>query len=74
MSFNDYETTEAHERRIARCRSCRAQIIWFKTATGKNMPVDADTVEPDDDELDLERHKSHFATCPNANQHRKPRT
>jgi hypothetical protein len=74
MSFeNDYETNEAHERRITRCRSCQEQIIWFKTAAGKNMPVDADTVEPDDDELDLDRHTSHFATCPNANQHRKPR-
>jgi hypothetical protein len=64
-------TTEEHERRIVRCSSCRAQIIWFKTGTGKNMPVDADTVEPEDEELDLARHKSHFATCPNANQHRR---
>lgn len=72
MSF-DEETTEAHERRITRCRSCRARIIWFKTAGGKNMPVDADTVKPDDIELDLERHISHFATCPQANQHRRAR-
>lgn len=66
---------EAHERRITRCRSCRARIIWFKTEAGKNMPVDADTVEPEDsvDELDLSRHQSHFATCPNANNHRKSR-
>lgn len=70
MSF-DEETTEAHERRIMRCKSCRAQIIWFKTEAGKNMPVDADTVEADDTELDLERHVSHFATCPQANQHRR---
>lgn len=72
MSFEE-ETTEAHERRIVRCRSCRARIIWFQTAAGKNMPVDADTVEPEDEELDLPRHVSHFSTCPNANQHRKPR-
>jgi hypothetical protein len=70
VSFEE-DTTEAHERRIVRCSSCRAQIIWFKTEAGKNMPVDADTVEPEDEELDLTRHKSHFATCPNANQHRK---
>lgn len=70
MSFDD-DTNEAHERRITRCRSCRAKIIWFKTDAGKNMPVDADTVEADDDELDLSRHVSHFATCPNANQHRR---
>lgn len=29
MSFEE-DTTEAHERRITRCKSCRAQIIWFK--------------------------------------------
>jgi hypothetical protein len=72
VSFEE-ETTEAHERRIVRCRTCRARIIWFKTEAGKNMPVDADTVEPEDDELDLMRHMSHFATCPQANQHRRPK-
>lgn len=72
MSFDD-DTTEAHERRIVRCRSCRARIVWFETPAGKRMPVDADTVEPDDDELDLGRHVSHFATCPDANHHRRPR-
>lgn len=73
MGFEDENTTEAHERRITRCRSCHAKIIWFKTDAGKNMPVDADTVEPDDQDLDLSRHQSHFASCPNANKHRKPR-
>jgi hypothetical protein len=75
MSFEDEGTTEAHERRITRCTSCHAKIIWFKTEAGRNMPVDADTVEPGDDvlELDLSRHMSHFATCPNADKHRKPR-
>jgi hypothetical protein len=73
MSFEDVDTTEEHERRITRCRSCRARIIWFKTSAGKNMPVDADTVEPDDDELDLGRHVSHFATCPAASSFRKAR-
>lgn len=72
MSFDD-DTTEAHEKRITRCNEprCRAQIIWFKTEAGKNMPVDADTVEPDDDELDLTRHVSHFATCVNASKFRR---
>ena len=73
MSFEDTDTTEEHERRIVRCSSCRAQIIWLKTAKGKNMPVDADTVKPEDTVFDAESdHISHFATCPNANQHRKP--
>jgi hypothetical protein len=70
LSFEE-TTTEEHERRITRCRSCRAKIIWFKTEGGRNMPVDADTVEPDDDEWDPPRHISHFATCPNADKHRK---
>lgn len=62
---------EAHERRVARCRSCHKKIIWFKTEAGKNMPVDADTVEPGDEELDLDKHISHFATCEFASQHRR---
>jgi hypothetical protein len=71
MSFDNTDTTEAHERRIVRCRSCRAMIIWFKTEAGRNMPVDADTVKPEDEEYEPPRHISHFATCPNADQHRK---
>lgn len=72
MSF-EAQTTEAHERRIKRCRSCNAKVIWFATDSGKRMPINADTVEPEDDELDLSRHVSHFATCQFAAQHRKPR-
>lgn len=70
MSFEE-TTTEAHERRITRCSSCRARIIWFKTAAGKNMPVDADSVLPTDEALELPRHIVHWSTCPNANQHRR---
>lgn len=58
MSFDD-DTTEAHERRIGRCReqSCRARIVWLENPrTGKSVPCDADTVEPDDTEFDDERH------------------
>jgi hypothetical protein len=72
MSFEP-DTNEAHERRITRCKSCRAMIIWFETPAGKRMPVDADSVEPDDQELDLDKHVSHFATCKQADQWRKPR-
>lgn len=73
MSFEDGETNEAHEKRITRCRSCNARIIFLTTAAGKKMPIDADTVEPDDEEFDAQRHESHFASCPNAGQHRKLR-
>jgi len=56
------------------CRSCGAQIIWFKTDAGKNMPVDAETVEVGDLELDLTRHVSHFSSCPEAAKWRKGKT
>jgi DNA-directed RNA polymerase subunit RPC12/RpoP len=62
MSF-EQDTTEEHERRITRCRYCHSRIIWFKTPHGNN-PVDADTVEPEDEGLDPERHVSH--RCPKA--------
>lgn len=52
------------------CKSCGQQIVWFKTKKGKNIPVNAETVEPGDDELDLPRHIAHFTTCPNADAHR----
>lgn len=57
------------------CRSCGAIIVWMKTKSGKNMPVDYSSVPPDDPFVfDPERgHISHFATCPNANKHRKPK-
>lgn len=57
------------------CSSCRAPIVWFRTKNGKRMPVDAETTKPTDAEhqLDLTRHRSHFATCPNSDQHRESR-
>jgi hypothetical protein len=45
---------------ITNYRSCGAQIAWITTEAGKKMPVNADGI-------------SHFATCPQANQHRSPR-
>jgi hypothetical protein len=57
------------------CSSCGASIVWFRTLAGKKMPVDESSTQPTDaaHQLDLTRHKSHFATCPNANQHRRSR-
>lgn len=57
--------------KTSRCRSCDAEIVWLKTATGKNMPVDASTVTEGDDKFNPEKHVSHFATCPFAKQHRR---
>jgi hypothetical protein len=74
MSFEEEDTTEQHERRITRCRSCRAFIVWLPTEAGRAMPVDADTVKPTDETFEAKgTHVSHFASCPNAAKHRKPR-
>lgn len=74
MSLDRYvrdDDLEAHERRITRCKSCRARIVWLITVNGRNMPTDADTVEAHDTEFEYGRHVSHFSTCANADQHRK---
>lgn len=56
-----------------KCRSCDAPIVWFRTREGKNIPIDAATVLPEDVNLELPRHVSHFATCPDAAKFRKKR-
>jgi hypothetical protein len=70
-SEDEENAAAAHEARIRRCSSCNAKIIWFKTEAGRWTPVNADTVEAGDEEFDPPRHVTHFATCPNANNHRK---
>lgn len=52
----------------ARCRSCKAAVIWTVTEAGKNMPLSAATVEVRDGTLYA---LSHFSDCPNAKEHRK---
>lgn len=59
-----------------RCRSCGAEIVWLVTKKGKRIPVDAETVDLELDELPVFEprrslmwtvaHRSHFATCPEA--------
>lgn len=58
---------------VVACRSCGQDIVFLRTASGKQMPVNADTVEPGDTEYEHGRHVSHFSTCPHANDHRRPR-
>lgn len=72
MSF-DVDTTEAHERRIVRCRSCNARIVWLIMPSGKKNPADADTVESGDELFEWGKHVSHFSSCPQADQWRKRR-
>ena len=69
---------------LASCKSCGAEIIWIKTPTGKNAPIDAkpekrwaeinrfSASEPRRWAL-LDTYLPHFASCPNADQHRRER-
>jgi predicted RNA-binding protein with PUA-like domain len=59
------------DHKIAYCRSCKFPIVWMKTEAGRNMPVDPDDVDPDDETFDPKKHTSHFATCEHAGQHRR---
>jgi hypothetical protein len=52
--------------RVVPCReeSCKKPIIYLRNpATGKDVPVDAATVEATDTEYVKGRHVSHFTTC-----------
>jgi hypothetical protein len=69
------------------CKSCGAEIIWAVTENGKRMPLDAQPInrpscfvlnDREDPPVAVVAkgpsvYVSHFATCPNADQHRKPR-
>ena len=69
----------------SRCRSCDDAIVWMETKTGRRMPVNADSVDEADLEwlpaspgrfkatplFDPDQHESHFATCPEADTHRR---
>jgi len=58
---------------MARCKSCGAEIKWQKTASrGSNMPVNPEyVIIVTDDGHVIKGRISHFATCPNADEHRK---
>ena len=71
----------------ANCRSCGAKIVWAITENGKRAPFDAEPIDmrgtfalvpfADPERLEAQsasgdrRYRSHFATCPNAAEHRK---
>lgn len=65
------------------CSSCRALVQWVKTQSGLPMPLDLQTDLAGNVRLvDGVAHVgkagsgdrvSHFATCPHARTHRKPR-
>ena len=58
------------------CKSCDAEIAWIATGSGKHHPVNAKAekrwVADNARGWQLvDTYLSHFATCPNADQHRK---
>jgi hypothetical protein len=66
-----------HEFQRGVCRSCKADILWAVTEPGcKPIPLDARplvTLVPiGGDRVQTRRaYQSHWATCPNAKEHRK---
>lgn len=58
---------------MPKCRKCSAEIEWVKTNSGKSMPVDAETYHGEA-YYDVNKHMSHFATCPNADDFRAEAT
>lgn len=69
---------------MSRCKSCAQPIEWYRTITGKNIPVDPDPVLGGNIDIgfdriahvitplpDTEAHVSHFTTCPSAAEHRR---
>lgn len=56
-----------------RCQACDEYIVFLTTSRGNKMPVDADSVEEGDEEFDASKHTSHFATCTQPEQFRRPR-
>lgn len=71
---------------MSACKSCGASIIWARALdSGKAIPLNPEpkvggNLELKDGAVQVVRpsrtiklYVSHFATCPNANQHRKER-
>ena len=68
----------------SRCRTCNAEIIFARMPSGRVMPLDAKllklfVLEPDGTQggspraKSVDARQSHFASCPNADQHRSQR-
>lgn len=60
------------------CSTCHAEILWCVTESGKKMPLNASQhhfflLGQDGIARVVKVHVSHFATCAQADQHRKPR-
>lgn len=64
---------------MPKCKSCGAEIHFLETKTGSLMPVDAKPArvlveQQGETWYGVEDgYTSHFATCPNAAKHRRPK-
>lgn len=66
---------------MARCKTCQREIVWGMTENNKRVPLDPPVTMfishdgPGDDRhlyvKMVPAHVSHFATCPQADQHRR---
>jgi len=60
------------------CRSCGGLIYWVTMASGKRMPVDRGgqkrVVDVDGTWRVMTAFRSHFESCKDADQHRRPRS
>ena len=65
---------------MAQCRTCKAEIVWMVTSAGKRVPLDPPEKRFVVNNTSVHRGQvemqdtwlSHFATCPQADEHRKP--
>ena len=63
-----------------KCKSCGMPILWARTDNGKVIPLDVEGERrfvinhtEHNRVTNAVTYVSHFATCPNASEHRKPR-
>jgi hypothetical protein len=54
----------------AKCKKCRAEIVFLQTKK-TTMPVDVSSVIEGDTQFEYGKHVSHFSTCPYGDQFRK---
>lgn len=66
QTFDELKAAGYKFQNHSNCRSCKAEIEWWETPRGKKMPFD---LMPAGDSPAV----THFTTCPNADEHRRPR-
>lgn len=70
----------ASTRQPGTCRGCHAPIVWYRTKAEKLLPFNAD-VQPHEqpslmgppEYVLIDNRFAHWATCPNADDFRRPR-